>query len=183
MNKKIALSVVLVLLAVIGLLYGITRRAGNGTSSIIREGNLAPEFTLPSLDRGIQSLSAHRGKVVLVHFWATSCPPCVEEIPVLEKLYRTMAGQDFEILAVSVDEGGQAVVAPFSKNAKLTFPVLLNPDRSAASRYGTYKFPETYVLDRDGIVRAKAIGARDWMHPEIMRMIKELLGEGKRGKS
>ena len=178
MNKKIVLPVILVLLALIGLLYGVTHKGGNGTK-IVKEGDRAPEFSLPSLGRGMLNLSAFRGKVVMVHFWATWCPPCVEEMPVLEQLYRTMAGSDFEILAVSVDEGGPDVVGPFTMRNKLTFPVLMSPDRSTASRYGTFKFPETYVLDREGIVRVKAIGARDWMHPENVRLIKELIGEGK----
>jgi len=175
MNKKTVLLVVIVMLAVIGLLYGITR-VGGKRQMIFREGDRAPEFSLPTLDNKIVNLSSYRGKVVMVHFWATWCPPCVEEIPVLEQLYRAMAGQDFEILAVSVDEGGPEVVGPLSARNKLTFPVLLSPDRSAASLYGTFKFPETYVLDREGIVRIKAIGPKDWMYPENLRVIKEMTG-------
>lgn len=174
MNKKNLLLVVIVLLFVIGLLYGITRTGGK-RQTILREGDLAHEFSLRGLDGKIVNLSAYRGKVVMVHFWATWCPPCVEEIPVLERLYRTMPGRDFEILAISVDEGGPEVVGPFSRGKNLTFPILLDPDRSTATRYGTFKFPETYVLDREGIVRFKAIGAMDWMHPENLRSLTGLI--------
>jgi len=91
-----------------------------------------------------------------------------------------MFGQDFEILAVSVDEGGPGVVGPFSSRNKLSFPVLLNPDRSVAQLYGTFKFPETYVLDREGIVRLKTIGPKDWMYPENLRVMKEMVAAGKK---
>ncbi len=174
MNKKTILFVILALLVVIGLLYGVSRLGGRGPK-IVREGDRAPEFRLPGLDSNLVSLSAYRGKVVMVHFWATWCPPCVEEMPVLEQLYRSLAGQDFEILAVSVDERGADAVAPFARRNNLTFPVLLSPDRSAASQYGTFKFPETYVLDREGIVRIKAIGPKDWMYPQNVQVLRDLI--------
>lgn len=173
MNKKTVLVTVIVILAAIGLLFGLGQRGSK--SVIIKEGDRAPEFTLPALDGRAVSLSSLRGKAVLVHFWATWCPPCVEEIPVLEQLYRSLSGQDIEILAVSVDEGGAAVVGPFARKNRLSFPVLLNPDRSVATGYGTLRFPETYVLDGNGIVRYKVIGAQDWMHPRNLQAIKELL--------
>lgn len=174
MNKKKLLLAVLLVLAVLGLMYGIFQKGAHGTR-IIKEGDRAPEIALPRLNGGAVSLSSLRGKVVLVHFWATWCPPCVEEMPVLEQLYRSLAGQDVEILAVSVDEGGHGVVDPFIQRNKLTFPILFSPDRSAAASYGTFKFPETYVVDREGIVRLKAIGPQDWMHPENVRVIRELV--------
>src|SRR5574340_661430 len=127
MNKKITLSVIIVMLVVIGLLYGISQPGKRAV--IIAEGDRAPEFSLPSLDGATRNLAAYRGKIVLVHFWATWCPPCVDEIPLLEQFSRTFSGQDVELLAVSVDEGGADVVGPFVRKNKLSFPVLLNPDR------------------------------------------------------
>jgi len=177
MNKKIVLTVIIGMLVIIGLLYGISRQGKR--AAIIGEGDRAPEFSLPALDGGTRSLSAYRGKIVLVHFWATWCPPCVDEIPVLEQLYRSLLGQDVELLAVSVDEGGAEVVGPFVRRNKLSFPVLLNSDRSVATRYGTLKFPETYVLDREGIVRLKAIGPKDWMYPQNLQAIKDLINAKK----
>ncbi|MDH4164500.1 MAG: TlpA family protein disulfide reductase [Nitrospirota bacterium] len=177
MNKKIVLTTLFVLLVIVALLYGISRPGKR--SAVIKEGDRAPEFSLASLDGATRSLSAYRGKIVLVHFWATWCPPCVDEIPVLEQLYRSLFGQEVEILAVSVDEGGAEAVGPFTRKNKLSFPVLLNPDRSVATRYGTLKFPETYVLDREGIVRLKAIGPKDWMYPQNLQAIKDLIAAKK----
>ncbi len=145
------------------------------TAKIIREGDLAPEFRLPSPDGKLSDLSEYRGRVVMLHFWATWCPPCVDEIPTLERLYRTFSGKDFELLAVSADEDGAEAVTPFMRRNGLTLPVLLDPNRSIAKLYGTFKYPETYILDRNGIVRYKAIGARDWTAPENIEIIREII--------
>lgn len=159
-----------------GAVFVATREPGRGIT-ILREGDAAPDFTLTSTAGRTVRLSDLRGKVVLVHFWATWCPPCVEEYPLVEQLAAVFAGADFEILAVSVDDQGADAVAPFLKRNRLTMPVLLNPDRSVANRYGTYKFPESYLIDRAGRVRHKVIGARDWTVPVNRRLIQDLLAE------
>ncbi len=171
--KKWIIAAVLVAAAGFFLLILITKEGSR--SRIIREGDRAPEFRLSSLDGKSVSLSDFRGKVVMVHFWATWCPPCVEEIPTIEKLYRGLVGNDFAILAVSVDERGADAVRPFMEKNKLSLPVLLDPGHETASRYGTFKFPETYVLDRNGIVRYKVIGAMDWTAPDNMNAIRGLV--------
>jgi len=114
--------------------------------------------------------------VVLVHFWATWCPPCVEEIPTLDVLNRALFDKDFVILAVSVDEGGAGAVSGFMKQNKLALPVLLDPSRSIAGLYGTLKFPETYLVDRQGIVREKTIGPRNWSIPENQTILRQVIG-------
>ena len=90
-------------------------------------------------------------------------------------MYRAFAGRDFELLAVSVDEGGVDRVTSFMKKNGLTLPVLLNPGGSVAKSYGTFKFPETYLLDRSGIVRYKVIGPADWSHPENVKAIRDMI--------
>ena len=172
--KKSALIVIIAALSVVGALFFFGQNSGQ-RSRIIREGDRAPEFRLSSPDGKAVDLSSYRGKVVMVHFWATWCPPCVEEIPTLERLYRTYFGKDFEILAVSVDEGGAGAVVPFMQKNRFALPVLLNPDRSVAQSYGTFKFPETYLVDRDGVVRKKVIGAVDWMSPEALQVIQAMV--------
>jgi peroxiredoxin len=174
MKKKTSLIVVIVGLTVIGLLFVIGTQGGR-RGTLIREGDRAPEFRLNSLDGRPVSLSSFKGKVVMVHFWATWCPPCVDELPTLDRLFRSMAGPDLEILAVSVDDGGAATVGSFMQRNGLSLPVLLNPDQSVSRAYGTFKFPETYLVDREGIVRRKIIGAADWMSPETVGLIAELL--------
>jgi peroxiredoxin len=79
------------------------------------------------------------------------------------------------ILAVSVDEGGAPAVSAFLQRNQLTLPVLLNPDQSISRSYGTLKFPETYLVDREGIVRRKIIGAADWMNPAALQVIQNLV--------
>jgi len=172
--KKAALIVIIAVLAVVGFLFFYGQNSGQ-RMKLVREGDSAPEFSLPSLDGRAVSLSSYRGKVVMVHFWATWCPPCVEEIPTLERLYRASFGKDLEILAVSVDEGGAGAVSQFMKKNRFALPVLLNPDQSVARKYGTFKFPETYLVDREGIVRKKIIGAADWMSPVAQELIQAMV--------
>jgi peroxiredoxin len=172
--KKNALVVIIVVLAAVGALFFFGQNSGQRTK-IIREGDRAPEFSIPSLDGKPVSLSSFRGKAVMVHFWATWCPPCVEELPTLERLYRGNFGRDLEILAVSVDEGGAAAVVPFMQKNRFALPILLNPDQSVSRAYGTFKFPETYLVDREGVVRKKVIGAVDWMSPAAQEIIQALV--------
>jgi len=93
----------------------------------------------------------------------------------LEQLYRSLGSTDFKILAVSVDEGGAGAVAEFMQRNGLSLPALLDPGKSVAGLYGTFKFPETYILDRRGVVKYKAIGPRNWTAPANMSAIRELI--------
>jgi peroxiredoxin len=167
----LAIFILLIAFVVISLFV----RGGVKDGKVISNGDRAPEFSLQALDGRTVSLAEFRGKVVMVHFWATWCPPCVEEMPTLEQLSRLLRARDFEILAVSVDEGGAGAVAAFMQRNGLSIPVLLDPARSIAKLYGTFKFPETYVIDRQGVVRYKAIGPRDWTVPSNMNSVRELL--------
>jgi len=173
--KKAVLIAIIGVLAVIGFLFFYGQNSGQRVK-LIREGDRAPEFSLLSLDGKAISLASYRGKVVMVHFWATWCPPCVEELPTLERLNRAYAGKDLEILAISVDEGGAGAVGQFMQKNRFALPVMLNPDQSVARQYGTIKFPETYLVDREGIVRRKVIGAVDWTSPAAQEIIQAMVG-------
>jgi peroxiredoxin len=172
--KKIAfLGVLIVLIALfIGGYLVMDRTTGN---KIIASGDRAPAFRLQKMDGGVVSLSDLRGKVVMVHFWATWCPPCVDEIPTLDRLHHSLIGKDFEMLTVSVDEGGAGAVAPFIQKNRLNVPVLFDPGHDVAGLYGTYKFPETYIVDRQGVVRYKAIGPRDWTDPSNIQLLRNII--------
>jgi peroxiredoxin len=172
--KQILFLVVLVT-AVALAVAGYVARDRKAPKKIIASGDLAPDFRLPSTDGRSIGLADLRGKVVMVHFWATWCPPCVEELPTLAKFYEELKGGDFEMLAVSVDEGGSAAVNAFLRKNGLNLPVLLDPGGSVSGLYGTYKFPETYIVDRKGEVRYKVIGPRDWRDPEALRVMRELI--------
>ncbi len=172
-NKQLLVRTLLVL-AALGLgtfLFACTR---NAEHKIIRVGDRAPEVRLQSTDGKTVSLADYRGKVVLVHFWATWCPPCVEEIPTLDRFYRQIVGTDIEVLAISVDGNANALKTFLEKN-KVHFPVLRDPGSVTAGSYGTLKLPETYVIGRDGIVRYKVVGPRDWSLRANVEIIQSFL--------
>ena len=162
--------------SVLGAVIGIAlwQRAPN----VAEVGGYPPDFTLPALDAGSADgapihLSEHRGHVVLVNFWATWCPPCIEETPSLEALSNNMRKLGVEVIGVSVDQD-PAAVKKFIDEHNLSFPIVLDPDQRVASRYGTSKFPETYILDRDGRVAEKIIGATNWADPQMISFVKNL---------
>ncbi len=120
------------------------------------------------------SLKDYRGSVVFLNFWATWCPPCREEMPRMEKLYQTLKGTNFEILAVSIDRTGSNAVVPFMKEMGLSFPALLDPDRRVSRKYSVVSVPISYLIDCRGNIAGKAIGARKWDGEEAVQLIKNL---------
>jgi cytochrome c biogenesis protein CcmG/thiol:disulfide interchange protein DsbE len=137
----------------------------------------APNFTFPDLNGRQVSLSDHRGKVVLVNIWATWCPPCKEEMPSMQKLYEKFKGENFEILAVSIDSTGRDAVAPFMRKMNLTFPALLDPKEDIRSLYGVTGVPESFIIDQDGIVVEKIIGPADWATPKVFLFFQHLINQ------
>ena len=141
------------------------------------QGNVAaPDFGLSNLVGDYVKLSDYRGKVVFLNFWATWCPPCREEMPSMEALYRKLKGRNFEMLAVSVDRDGEKVVRPFAKKYGLTFPVLLDPDNKTHRLYGLTGVPETFILDKSGAVIHKIIGPQNWMSNEWLDNFDRIIG-------
>ena len=141
----------------------------------VRVGLPAPDFTFPGLDGNKVSLSDYRGKVVFINIWATWCPPCVEEMPSMQKLYQKLKGENFEILAVSIDSKGAKVVAPFMKKYQLTFPALLDSMGTIKRIYKTTGVPESYIIAKDGILAKKVLGPLDWSQPDVLRLFRDLI--------
>ncbi len=139
-------------------------------------GRPAPEFTLPDLEGRPHSLSEFRGRVVVLNYWATWCPPCIEEMPSLEKLHRALSDKGLAIVAVSVDERFSDIEA-FVERWSLTFTVLHDEGMRVSRAYQTFKYPETYIIDRAGILRSKVVGPRDWAAPAVIRDLVDLLKE------
>jgi peroxiredoxin len=135
----------------------------------------APEFTLPDPQGRPVRLGDLRGRWVLLNFWATWCPPCVQEMPSLERLSRAMAERPFTVLAISLDVEGAAKVKPFAAHLGLTFPIVLDREGRVADRYGASDLPATFILDPAGQVVLAAKGARDWASPEILAYLQELI--------
>ena len=126
------------------------------------------------------SLDDLRGKVVLLNFWATWCKPCEDEMPAMERLYRSLAGTDFELVAVSVDEDPAAVVS-FVKRLGLSFPVLWDSTQSVTADYQTFRFPESLLVGRDGVVLERYVGPKEWDADAYLDRIRRLLADGAAG--
>jgi peroxiredoxin len=122
---------------------------------------LAEDFALPTPDGGTFRLGEHRGKVVMVNFWATWCPPCLEEMPAMERLYRQHRERGFVLVAVSVDADPKKV-SPFVVQHRLTFPVGLDPKMDLANAYAVRALPSSFFVGPDGNLAALAIGPRTW---------------------
>ncbi len=140
----------------------------------------APDFSLPRVGGGgAVSLSDSRGKVVLVNFWATWCKPCEDEMPAMERLYRELGTDHFELLAVSVDES-MAEVSAFRERLELSFPILLDAEKRVAQAYQTFRFPESFLVGRDGVVVERYVGPREWDARAYVSRIRDLLEAGPR---
>jgi len=137
-----------------------------------RIGTEAPNFTVQDSDRKL-TLADYRGKVVVLNFWATWCPPCVEEMPSLVELQQRLKDKGVIVLAVSLD-ADEAAYHKFLKDHGVNLITVRDPDLKSSNLYGTFKYPETYIIDRSGILRRKFIGAVNWNDPEVMSFLEKL---------
>src|SRR5439155_7599616 len=119
------------------------------------------DFALPTPDGGSFKLWAQRGKVVLVNFWATWCPPCLEEMPAMERLWRRHKDAGFVLVAISLDADPKKV-PPFVSARKFSFPIAVDPKMAVAERYGVRALPSSFVVDRQGMMAGVALGPRSW---------------------
>ena len=133
-------------------------------------GKAAPDFTVSDGTNSIH-LAGYRGKVVLLNFWASWCGPCIQETPGLEALHHDQPS--LEILGVSVDEDGDAYKR-FLVRHNVDIATVWDPNKTAANLYHTEGWPETYIIDRDGVIRRKIVGDPDWNNPEIRAYLKAL---------
>ncbi len=134
---------------------------------------LVQDFTLPLVDGKSFRLINYRGRTVLINFWATWCPPCLEEMPALERLWRQQKASGFVLLAVSLDSD-PGLVRPFLSRHRLTFPVALDPKFEVANLYGVRALPATFVVDRLGNLAALALGPRTWDNDAAHSLIEGL---------
>lgn len=136
---------------------------------------MAPDFTLTALNGERVSLSQYRGKVVFLNFWATWCPPCRAELPSMQRLNEVFAGRDFVMLAVNVESDGAKILPEFLRQFPHSYQVLLDGDGQAQKLYGVDKFPETFVIDKQGRVVERIIGARDWSATAMLQRFNTLV--------
>jgi cytochrome c biogenesis protein CcmG/thiol:disulfide interchange protein DsbE len=135
-------------------------------------GTAAPEFSVQDADRKVD-LHDFQGRILVLNFWATWCAPCVEEMPSLVELQRRLGPKGVTVVGVSIDLDGDAYHR-FLTNYKIDFLTIRDPDHNSSNLYGTFKYPETYIIDRKGILRRKFIGAVDWSQPEIVDFLTKL---------
>ncbi|HWY04337.1 MAG TPA: TlpA disulfide reductase family protein [Candidatus Acidoferrum sp.] len=137
-----------------------------------RIGSNAPEFTVQDSDRTVD-LNQFHGQIVVLNFWATWCPPCVEEMPSLVVMQRHMKAKGVTVLAVSIDVDENAYRA-FLKQHGVDLLTVRDPAQKTPALYGTHGWPETFIIDRNGMIRRKFIGAVDWTEPEITDYLSKL---------
>jgi cytochrome c biogenesis protein CcmG, thiol:disulfide interchange protein DsbE len=137
-----------------------------------RIGNPAKEFSVQDSDRKV-SLDQFRGQIVVLNFWATWCPPCLEELPSLMTMQERMRGRGVVVVGVSIDVD-QDAYHRFLKQEGINFLTVRDPQQKVAGLYGTTGWPETYIIDRQGVLRRKFVGAVDWNEPEIVQFLSRL---------
>lgn len=174
--RKQWISVLAIVAGLLLAVYGMVK-FGN-RSGPIEVGSDAPTVNAVRLATGdtVSLTEKYRGSVVLVNLWATWCVPCRKEMPAMERLYQEFGPQGFAIAAVSVDEGDTKDVLAFAEELGLTFDILHDPDGSVQKAYQTIMFPESFLIDKNGVVVKKIIGEHPWSSDASRHTVAQLLG-------
>ncbi|MCB2184641.1 MAG: TlpA family protein disulfide reductase [Desulfobulbaceae bacterium] len=166
----------IVFLAIMLLLAACSKEDESKPGEVLKAevGKPAPNFTLTDIDGKQWQLSSLRGKVVFINFWATWCPPCQEEIPSMQALYEGMADAPFQMLSI-LNNDRPDYARMLADKIGFTFPILMDPESTAAAQYGLTGVPETFIIDTQGVLREKFIGPRPWNSREAWMMIGQYL--------
>jgi cytochrome c biogenesis protein CcmG/thiol:disulfide interchange protein DsbE len=178
LNKNLRRNLLtgLVLFGIAGLMLGFAMpQYRQGEPSLA--GTRAHDFSF-ALDGKPATLADLRGKVVVLNFWATWCPPCVEEAPSLSRLQQAITPEGGMVLGISVDEAAPAY-EDFLREHKIPFPTYRDPSKQIALSYGTAIYPETYIIDRRGRIARKIVGPQEWDSPEMLAYFHDLLNSHK----
>jgi len=141
------------------------------------QGPPLPPFALQDLHGNTVDLAALRGQVVLVNFWATWCPPCVEEMPSLERLQDRLEGRPFKLLAVNMGETPKQI-GDFLEHLPLDITILLDPDGIALRKWKVFAVPSSYIIAPDGRVSHAYTGTLEWDDDEVVELVERLIAEG-----
>lgn len=166
---------------IVGLLGGALAAglAFSPTLTTVGVGSEAPDFRaarLPASDT--VGLAQYRGGVVLLNIWATWCLPCEREMPSMERLHRELGPEGLTVVAVSVDNIGPEKVWAWVQQRELTFEILQDASGRIERTYQTTGVPESFVIDREGVIVKKVIGAAEWDHPQQKALFRRLLAQG-----
>lgn len=168
-SERPLLIAMAVLFAALGWVVADTLR-----ERVVVAGDNGPNFSITTDSGRTVTRSNFGGKVLVLNFWATWCAPCIEEIPSLNELQRQLAGENVVVLGVSVDRNDQAY-KKFLKRVNVGFQTARDPEANISASYGTFKYPETYVLNSKGEVVEKFIGPQNWTDPAIVNRVKSSL--------
>ncbi len=165
-----------VLQVLIGLLLAAVSYviADSFREKVVHVGDTAPDFRIVADSGHEVSRSNFGGNLLVLNFWATWCPPCIQEMPSLDEFQKRMAPSGVVVLGVSVDKSEKAYRA-FLDRARVSFHTARDPEANISAEYGTFKYPETYVIDGRGKVLQKHIGPRDWTDERLLGEIRSLL--------
>ena len=165
--------VVVALLATVAIVF-VLKWPDTEVFRPVGKGTKAPDFAFKTLDGATVALEDFHGQVVLVNIWATWCVPCREEMPSLEELSSHLQGRRFAILAVSIDRNVRSVKL-FRDEFTLSFPILLDPPGRISRLYGVNGLPESFLIDAEGVIAERVIGARDWADEVTVQRIAKLV--------
>jgi cytochrome c biogenesis protein CcmG, thiol:disulfide interchange protein DsbE len=140
----------------------------------LKVGEPAPAFELPRLDGAPTSLQSQRGRVVLVNLWASWCAPCITEMPSLQRLHEKLGPEGLVLIGVAADEDEKAI-RDVIQRLSLTFPVLRDPDGRMAGAYRATGYPETYLIDKQGVLRATFVGPQEWDSAPVLGRLRSML--------
>lgn len=144
----------------------------------VKKSVVASDFELPNMDEENIKLSDYRGQVVLLNFWATWCPPCIREMPSMEKLHQMIDAKNFKVIAINQMEEIDDVFA-FTGQLEVdpTFEILFDETSKVSKDYAVKGLPTTYLIDKQGNVRYRAVGGREFNHPDVVKTINQLINE------
>ena len=164
-DKALRLGILVLTVALVAVVASTLRER------LVVAGDSAPSFSVTT-DTGRKiSTSDFGGKILVVNFWATWCPPCISELPSLNQMAAEVKGSGVVVLGISVDKD-KVAYDKFLKKVKLNFETSRDPAADISSEYGTFKYPETYVINRDGKVLEKFINEQPWTDPALMARLK-----------
>jgi len=169
LEKNLFRSILIIFILIIIIIY-------SDVKSNLREGMQIPDFKIYTMKDEIVTKNDIIGKTVLINFWATWCPPCVEELPLFMKMQQKYKGKDVILMLVNVGEKKEDIES-FLRENKLSIDVYRDPDKEVSKTFGTYKYPETYIIDRNGILKKKIIGSITWVEGEIWGYLDKVIGE------
>ena len=176
-QQWIAVCVVLLLVGT-GVMAGATLLRDE--LFLISVGSRAPDFraaTLDSIPR-VKTMADYRGQVVLMNVWATWCPPCVVEMPSIQKLHESYSTRGLKVIGVSIDDPGTTqAIRDFTRKHALDFEILHDPAGTIQKSYQAPGVPETFIIGKDGVIRKKVIGPADWNSEANRALIERLLAE------